>query len=734
MITKKQKIWIAAILLTTAISAGALVWKTRADLLPLPNSLTLEASGVRKVQIIDRNYVPLTITYQNRWNFHDYVPLHDIPDFLRRAFVMSEDQRFFEHGGVDWTARLHALWQNIKAFRSVRGASTISEQVIRMWHPRPRTLWSRWLEGIEAGRLEALFSKNEILEFYLNQVPYAGRRRGVVQAARYFFDRDPHTLSTKEMLALVVMVRAPTRLDLLRKPDDLARSIVILADRLLDEGIIDEGHHRRISTHVLEIKNADLPVQAEHFVHHISQLFSPANLQDTVRLRTTLDSGLQHIVQTILDHRLEDLKKQGAKNGAVLIIDHQRNEVLAWVNSGSYLEDVPASWIDAVTTPRQPGSTLKPLLYALALEKGWTAATLVDDHPLAEAVGGGLHSYHNYSRTHYGPLRVREALGNSLNIPAVRAIQFVGVDRFLDCLHDMDIRSLQQHPDYYGDGLALGNGEITLLELVRAFTVLAGQGIYRPLKYLMDEPPRQQDARRIFSAETASLIGSILSDPEARGLEFGHGSLLRFPVQTAVKTGTSSDYRDAWAVGYNFRFTVGVWIGNLDHQATDGVTGSSGPALILRSVFAELNRRQDTRPLYLSPRLVKVEICRNSGLPADGSCAGISEWFVPGTEPKSRSDRPREAQPVYLQHPTPGLQLAMDPRIPDDQEAFVFRLANFNNKRKVDWYVDEKLVATTATGEYLWPLQRGSHALKARLGPDGFGQFQDTAEVRFTVK
>ena len=724
---------IVAILLVTAVIAGSLLWKTKADLRALPDSLVPDTSNLRKVQVIDRNYIPLTVTYQNRWNVHDYVPLHDIPDFLRQAFVASEDQRFFEHGGIDWLARLHALCQNIKALRSVRGASTISEQVVRMWHPRPRTIWSRWLEGIEAGRLEEKFSKSEILEFYLNQVPYAGRRRGVLQAARYFFDRDLDTLSTKEMLALVVMVRAPTRLDVHNKPDGLAHSIAGLANRLLKNGIIDPARYAMVGTDALKIKTADLPVQADHFVHHLFQLLAPADWQNNLRLHTTLDSGLQHTVQTILDNRLKDIKRRGARNGAVLIIDQQHDEVLAWVNSGGNLADIPTSWIDAITSPRQPGSTLKPLLYALALERGWTAATLVDDQPLAEAVGRGLHSYHNYSHTHYGPLRVREALGNSLNIPAVRAIQFVGVDTFLDCLHELGIRSLQQHPDFYGDGLALGNGEITLLELVRAYTVLAERGIYRPLKYLMDESPRQ-GARRVFSAEATSLIGSILSDPEARRLEFGNGSLLRFPVQTAVKTGTSSDYRDAWAVGYNSRFTVGVWIGNLDHQATDGITGSNGPALILRSVFAELNRHRETRPLYLSPRLVKIDICRDSGLPADGSCSALSEWFVTGTEPKSRSESPHEAQPVYLQYPTAGLQLAMDPRIADDQEAFVFSLANLDANSKVDWYIDGKLAATTPDGEYLWPLKRGPHSVKARIAHAGTGQFQETSPVRFSVK
>jgi penicillin-binding protein 1C len=329
---------------------------------------------------------------------------------------------------------------------------------------------------------------------------------------------------------------------------------------------------------------------------------------------------------------------------------------------------------------------------------------------------------------------VREALGNSLNIPAVRAIQFVGVDNFLDCLHALEVRSLQQHPDYYGDGLALGNGEITLLELVQAYTVLARQGIYRPLAYSIHEETRPPETRRIFSAETASLIGSILSDPDSRRLEFGNGSLLRFPIQAAVKTGTSSDYRDAWAVGFNYRFTVGVWIGNLDQQATDGITGSNGPALILRSVFAELNRHRETHPLYLSPRLLKTEICRDSGLPADGHCASLSEWFVPGTEPKTTALPPENTKSVYLQHPTQGMQMAMDPRIPEDQQAFVFRLANLPHGTSVDWYVDKKPVAATSTGEYLWSLQRGAHSVRAHIWPDGSGQSQVTPEVKFTVK
>jgi penicillin-binding protein 1C len=725
---------IIAILLVMAAISGSLLWKTYADLLPLPDSLELQGSGMRKIQIVDRHLRPLTITYQNQWNLYDEVALHDIPDLLRQTFVLSEDQRFFRHGGVDWPARLHALWQNMVALRAVRGASTVSEQVIRMWHPRPRTLWSRWLEGLEAVRLERSFSKSAILEFYLNQIPYAGRRRGVVQAARLYFDRDLDTLSIKEMLALVVMVRAPTRLDVRKRPADLQLSILQLADRLLKSGIIDAEQFAAIGTAELSSQTAELSVKADHFVQHIYRSESLSVLRNNRRLHTTLDAGLQHVVQTILDYRLQDLAPRGVANGAALVVDHQHNEILAWVNSGKTLAEVPESWIDAITTPRQPGSTLKPLLYALALEKGWTAATMLDDRPLAVPVGRGLHAYHNYSRTYYGPLRLRDALGNSLNIPAVRAAQFVGVDNFLERLHELGVRSLQQHPDYYGDGLALGNGEISLQELVQAYTVLARQGTYLPLKYLATEAADRGEPRRVFSAETASLIGNILSDPEARRLEFGNGSLLRFPVQTAVKTGTSSDYRDAWAVGYNYRFTVGVWIGNLDQQATDGVTGAGGPALILRSVFAELNRHQDTRPLYLSPRLVKAEICRDSGLPADGSCAAVSEWFIPGTEAVPSGRRSDEPEPVYLQYPTRDMQLAMDPRIPEHQQAFVFKLANLPEKSSVEWFVDDRLMASTSTAEYLWHLQRGRHSVKVRIRPSGSGPGKETPTVSFMVK
>ncbi|HKQ62196.1 MAG TPA: transglycosylase domain-containing protein, partial [Candidatus Polarisedimenticolaceae bacterium] len=530
------------------LGALALAWSTCASLHELPATLAPARDAARRPPLFDRRGEPLSVSYEDRFNLHDVAKLEELPPLLVAAFLEAEDRRFHRHHGVDWRARAGALLQNLRAGQAVRGASTITEQVVRMLHPRPRSLWARWLEGWEAGRLERRCSKREILEFYLNQVPYAARRRGVVQAARYWFDRPPDTLSATEQLALAVLVRSPSRLDPRRPNPQLAAAIERLAARL------------SVAVRPLELRAAPPPVEASHFVRRVRELGSGA---------TTLDASLQRRVQALLDGQLARLEPLGARHGAVLVVDHRTDEVLAWVDAGG-------SQIDAVLARRQPGSTLKPFLYAGALARGWTAATLVEDAPLTEPVGTGLHAYRNYSRRHYGRLRLREALGNSLNVPAVHAVEFVGPAAFHADLRRFGFSGLDRPASFYGKGLALGNGEVSLLELVQGYAMLARGGIWAPLRLLRDEPSAQPP-RRVLDEDVASLIGDILSDPEARRLEFGVGGLLELPVQTAVKTGTSSDYRDAWALGYSSRYTVGVWIGNLDRGEMQGVSGSIGP-------------------------------------------------------------------------------------------------------------------------------------------------------------
>src|SRR5262245_5604724 len=241
---------------------GLLVWQTWAALRPFPSSLLPDNSAIRRAQVVDRRGLPLSITFQNPWNVHNYVPLHEIPLFLQQAFIAAEDKHCYTHKGVDWPARVHALGQNLYARRTVRGASTITEQVVRMLHPRPRTLWSRWVEGFEAMRLEARFPKAAILEFYLNQVPYARQRRGVVQAAHAYFGRAVHTLSRQEMLALAVLVRAPSRLDLRRSTTPIRRPLTQLATRLYAANLLTAAEYQQVLTQELQLASPTLPVQA----------------------------------------------------------------------------------------------------------------------------------------------------------------------------------------------------------------------------------------------------------------------------------------------------------------------------------------------------------------------------------------------------------------------------------------------------------------------------------------
>jgi len=715
-----RRYWVRALLLGAVVLALA-TWLSMRD---FPEDLNSLAGTTVKSQVLARDGTPLSYTLENNWNTTDAVPLTAVPALLQTALIVSEDQHFYEHGGVDWPARAAALALNVRKGGAVRGASSITEQVVRMVHPRPRNLWSRWVEGFEAMRLSSRVSKAQILEFYLNQVPYADRRRGVAQAARLYFRRGLDTLSPGEQLALAVLVRSPVGMDLRRNAPRARWAVNQLADRLSLRGQLSPAQREQIRAEPWVLNDPAPSVEASHFVGRVLSVLNHGPVR--AQVHTTLDPHIQLTAQQILDGALGGLARRHVRDAALLVIDHQNNEVLAWVVGGGQPGHGAVGY-DTVLTPRQPGSTLKPLLYALALERGWTAATLIDDSDLSEAVGAGQHTFHNYSHRQYGLLRLREALGNSLNIPAVRTLKFVGEESFMERLQLLGIRSLTQHPDFYGDGLALGNGEVSLYEMAQAYTVLARQGRYRALTVLAEDTAPRPDSV-VFTPAVATLIGNIMADPEARMREFGRG--LQFPVDTAIKTGTSTDYRDAWAIGFDYRHTVAVWMGNLDGSAMNGITGALGPAMVVRSVFSELNRDQDTRPLRLSRDLVRAEICRRTGQLADGVCDSMAEWFVPGTVPV-RLERPAAPFEYRLLQPTAGLRVAHDPRIPADLEALPMQIAPVPGLERVEWVVDGKLASSGTKTSYPWPLQHGTHSVHARIlaGTD----IHVTAEIRFYV-
>lgn len=676
----------------------------------VPSSFSGLFLDQKKQYFLDRNGIRLNQTYANKYNTTDQVELYESPSLFIKALLLSEDQNFYTHDGVDWSARRNALWQNIKAMAWIRGASTITEQVVKMLHPRSRSLWIKWIEGLEAQALEKKIAKADILRFYINQVPYASQRRGIKQAANYYFNRDLQTLSNRELLALVVLIRSPKWYDPFKSKQRLDKKIAQLADRLYAQNIIDRVEYKNIiSSHLSLSKQVDIP-DTSHFIDYVSSRLTSANEHQAV-VHTTLDIEIQTFIQETLNSKIKALNSKNVHNGAVLVVDHQKNEVVAWVVAYAGERNKHFNSYDPIVVPRQPGSTLKPFLYAQALEKGWEASTLIDDSPLSEGVGSGIHSYHNYSNNHYGLVTVRQALGNSLNIPAIKAIQYVGADVFLDSLHDFGITTLDQHPNYYGDGIALGNSEVTLFELTRAYTVFANMGKYNQISVLQNELNRD-GSKEVLPETTSSLIADILSDSTARAKEFGINSILNFPHQTAVKTGTSSDYRDAWTIGFDDKYTVGVWFGNLDYQSMDKVTGSVGPAHVLRTIFSYLGNSREDRSLFLSRDLTKKRVCLHDNKDNLKQCTLVDEYYIhPDNEPilKSMEDKPK------IIAPSKNLILAKDPRIADDLEYYIFTVSEIDGVESVEWYLDDTLIATTKKCSYDWKVERGKYRLHVKI-------------------
>lgn len=729
----------------TGLLAALLVFTTLASIQnPMPALREVQRGSSPQPQLTDRFGTPLTLHYGGRFNTQAVLRLDAVPPLLLEGFIASEDRRFFAHNGVDWRARGSALWARLGGGQTGRGgASTLTEQVIRQLHPRPRTLWSKWLEGFEAIWLEQQSNKATILEFYLNQVPYAANRRGVMEAARYYFDRDVTTLNTKETLALVLLVRAPSAFDLYKDPAQLDAPIERLAETLYKRGVLDAAARQSLKDYALALTPPRQPLDARAFVAYVRAHTPPQAANGAGALRTTLNGNIQQAATRLLETRLQTLRFKNAQQAALLVVNNQTREVLAYVSIGADCAatkgTAPACQIDMVTSPRQPGSALKPFLYAAALDKGWTAATLIEDAPYAESIRGGLHAFHNYSRQYYGAVTLREALGNSLNIPALHAIDFVSPPAYLKRLHRLGFDSLAESADFYDAGLALGVGEVTLLQLVRAYTALAGGGVFMPLRLIPDEAAAfdaSEPPKRVYSVDAASLIGNILSDPYARTLEFGRNSVLNLPIQTAVKTGTSTDYKDAWVVGYDYRYTVGIWLGNADRTPMDGVTGSTGAALVLRSIFSLLNAggtEDAARPLYLSPTLEPKDICVKSLSAEAAACLPRTEYFSASAAPhrdESAAPAAVNSADFALLRPASRLSIAFDPRIPTDKQAFAFAVRGLQPGDTVRWRVNDAVFAETQTAQVLWPIQRGHYRVAAELWRGGVRVgVSETAEV-----
>ena len=573
----------------------------------------------------------------------DWVPLVAISPALQRRIVAAEDQRFGQHGGVDWRAVAAAARNRLEG-RANRGASTITMQLAALLDPALGTAGTRsWRQKAMQARaalaIERRWSKSEILEAWLNLLPFRGDLVGIDAAARGLAGRKPAAIDAAEAAVLTALARSPqanpaaVRARACQTAPDLPCPVVaITADRLL-------GPRAAIVA-------PDLAPQLA------TRLLPPGTKGE---VKTTIDADIQQLASAALARQLAALSPRNARDGAVIVVDNASGEVLAWVGSGGPASTAAA--VDGVTAPRQAGSTLKPQLYALALEKRLlTAASILDDSPVDLDTASGLYVPQNYDRQFRGPVSVRSALGNSLNVPAVRALLLVGVDDFRDRLFDAGYAGLTRDGDYYGFSLALGSAEVTLLEQAAAFRALARDGRWAPLRV---QPGAVPADRQVIEAGAAAIIRDILADGAARTATFGEDNGLILPFPAAVKTGTSKAMRDNWCIGFSSRFTVAVWVGNFEGDPMVGVSGTTGAAPAWRAIMLGLHADAPGMAFTLPAGITRQRVRFTPPVepPRD-------ELFLNGTElSEIRVADPATARPRLLA-PADGVVVALDPDIP----------------------------------------------------------------------
>jgi penicillin-binding protein 1C len=569
-----------------------------------------------------------------------YWEVEEIPWRVAAATVAIEDHRFWDHPGVDAVGVARAVVQNLDSGEVVSGASTITMQLARMQDPGPRTYGKKLVESLTALLITARYDRREILAHYLRLVPYGNRIHGIGYASRRYLDKPVADLSWAEVVFLAALPQAPSRTNPFHPAG--RRRAVERAERILTElredGVIGAADHEQALLDLAAITVPDRgarPPQAMHAILQLEQGLRDdpqgwATLAEAPVLRCSLDLDLQAAVERELRAHVGSLEAQGAGNGAVVVVDARSREVLASVGSTSWFDARYAGSIDYTRVPRYPGSTLKPFLYALALDRGViTPATVMDD------LQRGPDGIGNADGHFLGPMLPRQALANSRNVPAVRLLERVGLDEGYAFLEALGLHDGQLPASHYGLGLAIGGAPTSLQQLVNAYTALAGEGRLGALVWL---PERPGEATRVLSPTSTQLVAQWLGDPLARLPSFPRMGFSEYPFPVAVKTGTSEDWRDAWAVAWSADWVVGAWVGHPDWRPMQGVSGYRGGASLVQRVLEELHAEDmdGTRDLAFPPPegTRPTRICPISGQRAGAACEhAVTEWFAPGLEP-----------------------------------------------------------------------------------------------------
>jgi penicillin-binding protein 1C len=606
---------------------------------PRPGPLVLDRTG-RVLRLIPEAQGGKLVT----------LPEGDLPGLVAAAFVAAEDQRFWHHPGVDPLAVVRAALSNLSQGRVVSGASTITQQLARLAYPGPRTYYGKLVEMARSLRIELALGKDDILRRYLDRVPMGNNLMGVEAGARAYFGKTAAKLNEAEAAVLAALAKAPGTLNPYgpRRERLLARQRWVLA-RMARLGYL--------SSQELQVRQPDpfrfqgrgshapaFPFEAPHFVNLVLARETAASGPQS--LKTTLDLSLQQRTQAIVQSHRARLLKAGATQAAAVIVANASREVLALVGSCAY-GSRDQGFNNGATAWRSPGSTLKPFLYALALDQGFTPASVLEDVERRYRTPRGEFIPANFDRVSHGPVSFREALGNSLNLSAVHLLNLMGPENYYDTLAELGLINRPEfRPGHYGLGLVVGNPEVSLLQLAGAYACLANGGKYGPLRLTLDAP--RVEGTPIFSPQAAYIISDILSDPMARSRIFGGAAAMNPPYRLAIKTGTSTRYRDLWAVAYTPGYTLAVWVGNFNGRPTADLSGAGAAAPIVADLAEALFGGSST-PAFPQPAgVVTAEVCNFSGLqPGPGCAHRRQELFMAGTEPQAACSYHQAQEPWH---------------------------------------------------------------------------------------
>lgn len=642
---------VGIVILITSIIIGALYLFLRD--LPSPAKLARPAAFPVSTKIFDRHGTQLYEIYadQNRTP----IKIAELPKYVTQATISIEDKNFYTHHGFDTGGIIRALFKTITGQR-LEGGSTITQQLVKVTLLTPeRTLTRKIKEAILTIATEVLYTKDQILEMYLNHIPYGGTTYGIEAAAHRFFGKNAKDLSLSEASLLAGLPQAPSRYSPFTSPDAAKARQAQVLEQMINNGYLSKDEANTSSNVELKYDSGSIDINAPHFVMYVrdlieekygSQIVSSGGL----RVTTTLDLDLQEAAEATLAAEFKNLSKLKISNGAALATNPSTGEILAMIGSRDYWSDEIDGKYNVTTSQRQPGSSIKPLNYALGLEnKIITPSTMLLDTPLCfTAQGQPDYCPKNYDNTFRGLTQIRFALGNSLNIAAVKVLALNGLENFIDFGHKMGINSWGD-PKNYGLSLTLGGGEVTMLEMATAFGVFANQGErvdLNPLlkvedvsgQVLYDRTSTPPVHERVLSKETSFLISHILSDNNARAGAFGTNSVLNVPGKTvSVKTGTTNNLRDNWTIGYTPEFLVATWVGNNDNTPMSYVaSGITGASPIWQKIMKFALKDVKTAALDKPEGIEGASICSDSGtLPQpDVACETRYEYFLKGTVPK----------------------------------------------------------------------------------------------------